>query len=78
MDGDDMADILVKKSSSSVILKKLGTYMAVKKSIEEISVALATQEAIAVSIVPIEQISVSLETTENISVVLTPVEEITV
>ena len=58
MDGLDMADILIKKFSSIVTIKKSDTTAISKKSIQEISLILETTENISVVLTPVEEITV--------------------
>jgi hypothetical protein len=53
-----MADILIKKSSSIVTIKKSDTTATSKKSIQEISLILETTENISVVLTPVEEITV--------------------
>ena len=53
-----MADILIKRSSSSVTIKKSDTTATSKKSIQEISLSLETTENISVVLTPVEEITV--------------------
>lgn len=58
MDGINMADILIKKSSSSITIKKSDTTATSKKSIQEITLSLETTENISVVLTPVEEITV--------------------